>query len=62
LRESGKVDIPQLSVEENNILTADFTEKEVHDAIMQMEKINLRDRMVSLPSFIKSFGRLLRVI
>jgi mannosylglycoprotein endo-beta-mannosidase len=38
LRESGKVDIPQLSVEENNILTADFTEKEVHDAIMQMEK------------------------
>jgi hypothetical protein len=31
-------DIPQLSQEENNILTADFTEKEVHGAIMQMEK------------------------
>jgi mannosylglycoprotein endo-beta-mannosidase len=38
LRESDKADIPQLSIEENNILTADFTEKEVHDAIMQMEK------------------------
>jgi hypothetical protein len=31
-------DIPQLSQEENRILTADFTEKEVHDATMQMEK------------------------
>jgi hypothetical protein len=31
-------DIPQLSKEENIILTADFSEKEVHDAIMQMEK------------------------
>jgi hypothetical protein len=31
-------DIPQLSQEVNNILTADFTEKEVHDAIMKMEK------------------------
>jgi hypothetical protein len=31
-------DIPQLSQEENIILTADFSKKEVHDAIMQMEK------------------------
>lgn len=30
-------DIPQLSREENDIIIADFTEKEVHDAIFQME-------------------------
>jgi hypothetical protein len=38
IRESNKAHIPQLSVEENKILVADFTEQEVHDAIMQMEK------------------------
>ena len=38
LRESEKADIPQLSVEENNILIADFSEKEIYEAIMQMEK------------------------
>jgi hypothetical protein len=31
-------DIPQLSSQENRILTDNFTEKEVHAAIMQMEK------------------------
>jgi hypothetical protein len=31
-------DIPQLSEGENRIPSADFTKKEVHDAIMQMEK------------------------
>jgi hypothetical protein len=31
-------DIPQLSGEENRILTSGFTEKEIHDAIMPMEK------------------------
>jgi hypothetical protein len=36
--ESEYNDIPQLSNEENKILTADFTEKEVHEAILQMEK------------------------
>jgi hypothetical protein len=30
-------DIPQMSEEENNILIADFAEKEVYDAIMQMK-------------------------
>ena len=30
-------DIPQLSAGENVLLTADFSEDEVHDAIMQME-------------------------
>jgi hypothetical protein len=55
-------DIPQLSKEENIILTADFSEKEVHDAIMQCRKIKHRDRMVSQWNFIKSFGKLLNLI
>jgi mannosylglycoprotein endo-beta-mannosidase len=37
MRESDKADVPQLSTEETNILSADFTEQEVYDAIMQME-------------------------
>jgi mannosylglycoprotein endo-beta-mannosidase len=36
--ESEYNDIPRLSNEENRILTADFTEKEVLEAIFQMEK------------------------
>ena len=35
---TATADIPQISVEENEILIAKFSEKEVHDAIMQMEK------------------------
>jgi hypothetical protein len=31
-------DIPQLSADENRILTANFFENEIHDAIMEMEK------------------------
>ena len=31
-------DIPHISAEENTILTADFTEKEVYEAVMQMKK------------------------
>jgi hypothetical protein len=38
LVESANQDIPQLSQEENNILIAEFTEKEILEAIMQMEK------------------------
>ena len=38
LVETENQDMPQLSNEENEILTASFTEKEVHEAIMQMEK------------------------
>jgi hypothetical protein len=30
-------DIPKLSIDESNILIADFTEKEVEEAIMSME-------------------------
>ena len=38
LLESENHDMPQLSSEENEILTAGYTEGEIHDAIMQMEK------------------------
>ena len=38
LDESRVNDIPQLSSSENNILIADFTELEVYEAVMQMEK------------------------
>ncbi|KAK1692257.1 hypothetical protein QYE76_008954 [Lolium multiflorum] len=37
LSEEYTQDIPQLTQEENNILVAEFTEKEVKDAIFQME-------------------------
>jgi hypothetical protein len=37
LIEDNNQDIPKLSVEENNLLTSPFTEKEVHEAISQME-------------------------
>jgi hypothetical protein len=36
LTEEYTHDIPQLTQEENNILVAEFTEKEVKDAIFQM--------------------------
>jgi hypothetical protein len=45
VRESNKADIPQLSVVENKILIAGFTEQEFHDTIMEMEKMKRRDRM-----------------
>ena len=35
--ESVTDDIPQISTEENEILVANFSENEVHEAIMQME-------------------------
>jgi hypothetical protein len=60
--ESEIDDIPQLSEDENRILTADFNEKEVHNAIMQMEKIRRRDPMVSQQNFIKGFGKQLNLM
>jgi hypothetical protein len=54
--ESENNDIPQLSSEENRILTANFTEKKVHVAIMQMEKTKRWVQMVSQGNSIKSFG------
>jgi hypothetical protein len=44
--ESEIHDIPQLPQEENDILTTDFVEKEVYDAIVQMKK-KFRVPMVS---------------
>jgi hypothetical protein len=38
LVESETSDVPQISEEENAILTAPFTEKEVYDALMQMDR------------------------
>jgi hypothetical protein len=38
LIETETQDIPQLSAAENEILTANFTEDEVHDTIIHMEK------------------------
>jgi hypothetical protein len=37
MREDKIVDIPQVSPQENSILTADFTKEEVFEAISQME-------------------------
>jgi hypothetical protein len=55
-------DIHQLTLEENNILVAKFTEKEVKDTIFQME-VNKASRPDGfLWNFIKNFGRLLRMI
>jgi hypothetical protein len=36
-------DIPQLSYEENDIVTAEFGEDEANEAIKQMERIKLQD-------------------
>jgi hypothetical protein len=38
MNESVIHDIPQVSDEENSILSADFIEKEVYEAVMQMKK------------------------
>jgi ribosomal protein L16 Arg81 hydroxylase len=62
LLESEVDDITQISQEENDILIADFTEKEVYDAIMQMKKIRLRDLMGFPHNFTKLFGTLLNLI
>jgi hypothetical protein len=57
LNESVTHDIKQLSETENNILIADFTEKEVHEAIIQMEK-NKSPRQDEFPAefYQKKFG------
>jgi hypothetical protein len=37
MREEVNQDLPQLTPKDNDILIANFTEKEVYDAIFQME-------------------------
>jgi hypothetical protein len=56
LVEDFNLDIPQLSHDENCILIADFSEKEVFDAIDQMEKNKAPGLMGSLLNFFKIFG------
>ena len=56
LLESENHDMPQLSSQENEILTARFTEEEIHDAIMQMEKNKASGPDGSLLNFTKIVG------
>ena len=58
LDESRVEDVPQLAADENDILTAPFTEKEVFEAIAQIKTIRLQGRMVFRRSFTKSAGTL----
>jgi hypothetical protein len=55
-------DIPQVSSEENVMLTADFTEEEVFEAISQMEHNKAPGPDGFLLNSIKFSGTLLRVI
>jgi hypothetical protein len=52
-------DIPQVSIEENGLLTAPYSEDEVQKAISKWNTIKHRVRMVFLMSFTKPSGRLL---
>jgi hypothetical protein len=54
-------DIPQVSDEENSILSADFIEKEVYEAVMQMKK-NKAPRPDGFPAeFYQSFWDVIKV-
>jgi hypothetical protein len=55
-------DIPQVSVDESNILTAEFIEEEVKEAIMQMEHNKAPDLMDFMQNFIRSSGVLLKKV
>jgi hypothetical protein len=46
----------QLSHQENEILTTDFIENEIYDAIMQMERAKLQDQMVFQHNSTKKIG------
>jgi mannosylglycoprotein endo-beta-mannosidase len=62
LDESQIDDIPQVSQEENAILTAPYLEEEVNKAVFQMEHNKARVLMVSLLNFIRFSGIPLRGI
>jgi hypothetical protein len=49
MEETRNQDIPQISAEENSILTAPFSENELHEAIFQMEK-NIATRPDGFPA------------
>jgi hypothetical protein len=56
LGESQSDDIPQVSDMENEYLTDNFSQEEVRATIFQMEHNKHLDLVVSLQSFIRSFG------
>lgn len=56
LMESQREDIPQVSEEENEVLTKSFSDDEVKEAIFQMDIIRRRDQMVFRQSSIKCSG------
>jgi hypothetical protein len=53
-------DIPLLSNEENDILTADFTVEEVYEAIMNMEKNKAPEPDGFLLEFYQTFWEVLK--
>jgi hypothetical protein len=57
MNEGEVSDIPQVSLDENSILTAAFPEEEVFEAISQMEHNKAQTGFQR--SFINIFGRLL---
>jgi hypothetical protein len=61
MREDLVADITRVTPEENIILTAAFTEKEVLDAIMEMEHNKASDQMGPRLNFINAFGRCLKM-
>jgi hypothetical protein len=61
LDESVTYDIPQVSHEENTILYADFTEKEVFEAIMQMKKNKAPGPDEFLAEFHQSFWEIIKI-
>jgi hypothetical protein len=56
LDESFRDDIPHVSGVENEILTQQFTEEEIKEAIGQMKHNKALDRMVSRLNYIRSSG------
>jgi hypothetical protein len=53
-------DIPQISEEENALLTVDFSEEEVLKPYLKWNITNRRGRMGFPRSFINDFGRLFK--
>jgi hypothetical protein len=61
LDDSVTYDIPQVSHEENTILSADFIEKEVFEAIMQMKKNKALGPDGFLAEFYQSFWKIIKI-
>jgi hypothetical protein len=61
LVESQTTDIPQISQEENKILTSNFIEKEVFEAVMQMEKNKAKRPDGFLTEFYQTFWEIIKI-